>query len=198
MIILIPLLGLIVTIGLLMPNEAWFAVRDFVLTNQNLQLNTDLTTMDGLLVRLGFLAIAVVIDFILLFLFLLEIRRAPQHMIRVRRAVGGEVRLPVDSIAERLAYHIDLLPGVIDVRPRVGAKGGGVTVHLFVRTAPDVDVPTKADEIITEAQSVVRDKLGLTLASEPKVELRVAPYPQTGKVQPVAIKTNSDRPSSAI
>ncbi len=95
------------------------------------------------------------------------------------------MRLPAESIAQRLAYHIDQISDVIDVAPRIGTRSGGVTVHVLVSTAPDVDVPAKADEIISAIQWVVREKLGLTLAGDPKVELRVAPYPQTRGIEPV-------------
>jgi hypothetical protein len=180
MILLIPLLALVVTVVLMAPNAVWEAIVNFV------QANATQRVVDNLAVRLAFAGVALAIDFVLLILFLLEIRRAPQRMVRVRRASGGEVRLPLESIADRLAYHIDQVPGVIDVRPRIGARGGNVTVRLLVHTAPDVDVPTKADEIIAIATNVVREKLGLTLAGEPAVELRVAPYPQTSRVEPEA------------
>lgn len=183
MIILIPILVLVVTLVLAMPLNVWTEISRFFAQWAPSQEAMDLN--NNLLVRIALLGVAAIFDLSMLLLFLYEIRRTPQRMIRVRRAAGGEVRLPVDTIAQRLAYHIDQIADVIEVQPRVGEKRGGVTLHLLVSTAPDVDVPAKADEILATAQLIVREKLGLTLASDPKIELRVAPYPQSPKVDPV-------------
>lgn len=183
MIILIPIVVLVATLTLAMPLRAWAFLSNIFTQWTPSQEAIDLN--GNILVRLALLGVAAIIALLGLLLFLYEIRRNPQRMIRVRRAAGGEVRLPVETIAQRLAYHIDQIADVIEVQPRVGEKRGGVTLHLLVSTAPDVDVPAKADEILATAQLIVREKLGLTLASDPKIELRVAPYPQSPRVDAV-------------
>ncbi len=177
MIVLIPIVGIAITLLAISPNGFWVQLIGFVKTYETVRINEEIQW------RLVYLAVAMFIDLVLLLFWLFEIRRPPQHMIRVRRENGGEIRLPIESIAERLAYHIDQVHEVIDVRPKVSAKSGGVAVHLYVTTGPDVDVPTKADEIINVARWVIKEKLGLQLAGDPKVELRVAPYPQTSRVE---------------
>jgi len=171
MIIMIPILVLVVTLVLAMPLNVWTEISKFFAQWTPSQEAIDLN--NSILVRLALLGVAAIFDLSMLLLFLYEIRRNPQRMIRVRRAAGGEVRLPVDTIAQRLAYHIDQISDVISVEPRVGERRGGVTLHLLVSTAPDVDVPAKADEILATAQLVVREKLGLTLASDHKVVVRL-------------------------
>ncbi len=123
--------------------------------------------------RIGLGALfAAVIDIVLVLVVVLELQRARPRSIRVERVTGGEVSLSTASIVDRLRYEIDQLPGILRVKPRVAARGGGVTVNLDVDAAGPIDVPQKAERIVETARLVIEEKMGLKLAHKPKVALR--------------------------
>jgi hypothetical protein len=120
---------------------------------------------------------ALALDVIFILLIALEVRRPTPKAIRVKKAAGGEVRISVGSIADSLKYEIDQLSSVLRTKPTVLAKRGGVVLELDVETVAEIDVPLKAEQIVETARRVVEEKMGLTLARPPKVNLRAVPYP---------------------
>ena len=128
---------------------------------------------------------ALALDVIFVLLVALEMRRPASKAIRVSKTAGGEVRVGVASITDRLRYEIDQLSSVLRSKPKVVAKRGGVVVELDVETAAGIDVPEKAEQIVETARRVVEEKMGLKLARPPKVNLRAVPYPRT----PITPKT---------
>jgi hypothetical protein len=129
-------------------------------------------------VSLGIL-FALALDVIFILLIVLELRRSTPKAIRVKQTAGGEVKVGVGSIADRLKYEIDQLSSVLRTKPKVLAKRGGVVLELDVETAAEIDVPAKAAQIVETARQVVEEKMGLKLARPPKVNLRAVPYPST-------------------
>ena len=121
--------------------------------------------------------IAALIFLIFLLLILLELRRPRARTVAIQGAEGGAA-LMADSIASHLAYHVDQIPGVIKVKPRVISKGKSVRVEIYAETGPQVEVPTKAQEVRSVATEVVEQKLGLKLDREVKVTIKAAPYPK--------------------
>jgi hypothetical protein len=118
-----------------------------------------------------------IISFIVCGLVLyLEFRRPPRKMVKLESATGGEVELAVESIAQRLEYRIDQLPDVITVRPEIKPRRKAVDVELNLETAPDIDVPTKTEEVYQVAHEVVEGRMGLKLRKI-KVNIKHAPYP---------------------
>jgi hypothetical protein len=128
--------------------------------------------------------LALVVDALLLLWLVLEVR-PPRRIIRVPGVSGATVAVAVDSIRERLRYHLDQLADVIEVRPRVIPHRDGLQVELDVLTAPEVEVPRKAEEILQIARVVVEEKMGLRLRGQPVVRIRHAPYPR-GERRPPA------------
>ena len=64
--------------------------------------------------RLGIgIALAIVVDIILLIIILAEIRRGRQRYIRVQQVSGGMATISIDSVTEMLQHRLDPLPGVI-------------------------------------------------------------------------------------
>ncbi len=118
-----------------------------------------------------------IISFIVCGLVLyLEFRRPARKMVKLESTTGGEVELAVESIAQRLEYRIDQLPDVITVRPEIKPRRKSVDVELNLETAPDIDVPTKTEEVYQVAHEVVEGRMGLKLRKI-KVNIKHAPYP---------------------
>jgi hypothetical protein len=131
--------------------------------------------------RVLLIAGAILFDGIMILLIGLELWPRRRRTVRVQQATGGMVQLDMSSIADRLAYHIDQMQDVISAKPAIRARRNGVDVAIQVTTAPEVDVPAKAQEIIERTQSVMTEKMGLKLAGPPRVEVRIAPYPKAAK-----------------
>jgi len=129
---------------------------------------------------------ALTLDVIFVLLIILEVRRPTPKAIRVEQTAGGEVQISVASIADRLKYEVDQLPGVLRTKSKVSAKRGGVVVELDVEMAAGIDVPEKAERIVETARQVMEEKIGLKLARPPKVNLRAVPYPPTPRARPPA------------
>ncbi|HDQ71237.1 MAG TPA: hypothetical protein ENN19_03955 [Chloroflexi bacterium] len=127
------------------------------------------------------IVIALILDTIFVLLIFLEVRKPSRKSIQVEKTEGGEVQISVASIADRLHYEVDQLPGVLRVMPKVSGKRGGVVVELDVETSAKISVPDKSAEILDVAREVVEDKMGLKLAQPPRVNLRSMPYPKTTK-----------------
>ena len=147
--------------------------------------------------------LAAVLDFVLILLIVLEVRRPRTRPIRVEKAAGGDVLISASSIADRLRYEIDQLPDVIRVRPKVRARRRGVAVELYVETAAGIDVPEKAERIVAVSRVVIEEKLGLKLARSPKVNLSAVRYPRAlatpvAQGAPVSALIAADRLSDEV
>lgn len=105
-----------------------------------------------------------------------ELRRKSIPVVRVRSASGGEAAVTADSIARRLAWHIDQLADVISVTPQVRTRGSAVDVELDLQTSPEVDIPMKTEEVIALTRDVVQAQMGLQV-NKVKVNIEHAPYP---------------------
>jgi len=90
------------------------------------------------------------------------------------KSAGGEVELAVESIAQRLEYRVDQLADVVKVRPKIMPRRKDIDVELNLETTPDIDVPTKTEEVCQVAREVVEERMGLKLRKI-KVNIRYAP-----------------------
>jgi uncharacterized alkaline shock family protein YloU len=106
----------------------------------------------------------------------LELRRRPRRRVKLQKISGGEVELAVESIAQRLEYRVDQLADVVRVRPDIKARRNSVDVELNLETTPDIDVPTKTEEVCQVVRDVVEERMGLELGKI-KVNIKHAPYP---------------------
>jgi hypothetical protein len=122
--------------------------------------------------RLGLLVAGVVIFGGLLWG---ELRPARPKTLRVQTQNGSRAEVTTDSVARRLAWQIDQLADVISVTPLITAHGRAVDVTLDLRTAPEVDVPMKTDEVVNCAREVIVERMGLQPG---KIQVRIthAPY----------------------
>ncbi len=174
---LIFLLAFIVLLGLaIMPFDAlaWLQAQlgHFQTWAMSYQENNPLifTLARGIL---GAIAFLVVIP-----LLLAELPRRKKVKAVKMRAEHGEVLVTSDSIAKRLAWHLDQLADVISVSPQVEPKGDKVHVRLDIETSPEVDVPMKTEEIMMVTRDIIEKDMGLKLGKL-RVNLRHAAYPQS-------------------
>ncbi len=138
-------------------------------------------------VRVGLgVLFALTLDVIFGLLIFFEVRRPKVKTIRVEKGAGGEVQVSVASIADRLQYEIDQLPGVLGVKSKASAKRGGVVLELDVETVSEINVPEQAGQIVEKARQVMEEKMGLKLARPPKVNLRAVPHTGAPSRPPVS------------
>jgi hypothetical protein len=107
----------------------------------------------------------------------LEMRRPRRKSIRAQKVEGGEARITIDSVEQRLAYNIDQLPDVIHVTPRVTGRSRGVDVDLLLETSPEVDIPMKTEEVLQVTREAIVERMGLKLGKV-QIKIKHAPYPK--------------------
>jgi hypothetical protein len=122
------------------------------------------------------IGVGAVIDFGLLLLLVLELRRPGAKAVRVQRVEEGAAMLTVDSIKRRLSYYIDGLEDVISVKPQVQVQRNKVRVAVDVQTAATTNVPAKAQEVVSTIRMVVVETLGLELRGQPEVNIKTRSY----------------------
>jgi hypothetical protein len=96
--------------------------------------------------------------------------------VRVHTETGSQALVTTDSVARRLAWHIDQLADVISVTPRVTAHGRSVDVVLDLQTSPEIDVPMKTDEVVAVAREVIVERMGMQVG---KIEVHIEHGPYT-------------------
>ncbi len=124
------------------------------------------------------LQIALVVVSVLLFggLFLLEVWPRESKGVMVKTESGTMASMETDSIARRLAWHLDQLAGVISVDPRVRPRGKKIDLDVNIEAAPDVDIPSKTEEITNTVKDVVENRLGLQMGKL-QVFIRYSNFP---------------------
>jgi hypothetical protein len=120
---------------------------------------------------------------VLVLLLVLEVRPRRRRFIRAEKSTGGHVEVSVVSIADRLKHEVNSLPGVLSVKPKVLGRRRGVEVRLDVDMAAGLDVPPQAEQIVETVRQVVEEKMGLKMATLPRVHVRTVPYPQGAVVR---------------
>jgi hypothetical protein len=192
-VIILILLALMILIPLILtfPEQAEFSLRyaaDVIRANLEWLQGQPRGTQIGVRVLL---ALAGMIVFLFgLLAILLELFRTRRRTVRLKDQSG---ELMVDSISGHLAYHLDLLPDVLRVRPSVSSSGKKLRATIVVETPPDVNVPQKSAEVKETARKVIEEQLGLETRGDIRVVVQPIAYP---KVSPVEQKrpTRADRP----
>jgi len=125
--------------------------------------------------RLVFVLIGIGFMLLWFLLLVLELWRPPRRTVRVEKVSGGQAEMTVDAIAQRVVYRVDQLADVVKVKPRIRAGRGGVDIDLDLETTPDIDVPTKTEEVCAVVKDVIEERMGLRL-NRIRVKVRHAPY----------------------
>jgi len=104
-----------------------------------------------------------------------ELKPRRPKAVKIHTEAGSSATVTTESVAKRLAWHIDQLADVISVTPEVTATGRSVNVLVNLETRPEIDVPIKTDEVVGVVKEVVTERMGLQLG---KVQVRIkhAPY----------------------
>ncbi len=118
-----------------------------------------------------------VVVLICLLVLWLEVRRPRKRTIQAQKLAGGEANITIESIAQRVAYHIDQLTDVVRVAPRITGRSRGVDIDLLLETSPEIDVPMKTEEVMQVTKEVVEDRMGLKLGKV-TINIKHAPYPE--------------------
>lgn len=154
-VLLLVALVLISAAVIVLPKQALTVASEFVAA-----LDTYVSNFQGwvfmAIALLGIMALCVV-------LLWLELRRPASRTVRVEKISGGEARVAVESVAQRLQYNLDQLPQVLSVRPRVSARGKRVDITLEIETTQDVNIPAKTEEMSQITRSVIEEQMGLKL-----------------------------------
>lgn len=144
------------------------------LTTLAVQLeNWQSTNSDNFIIAQATIGITAILLFGIL--FWIEIWGMRTRGVRIRTADGGSAELDTASISRRLEWHLEQVAEVNNVIPTVRAKGGAVDIRLEVEVTPEVDIPTKTDEVVALARDVVEEDIGLTLGKL-DVHMRCAPF----------------------
>lgn len=122
-------------------------------------------------------AVAVAALLVFLPLILAEFPRRSEPAVRMQ-TTGGDAQVTTESVARRLAWHLDQLADVIHVTPQVRSRGDQVDVQLEVETTPEIEVPMKTEEVILVAREIVEERMGLKLGRL-DVRIRHSEYPET-------------------
>ncbi len=169
LIVLIIAMPVLVFFAVFMPGKATVALSQAASSLQN-----SITPRHVVAV----VVIAVLVLLASLLLLWLEVRRTPSRAIQVQQISGGEAKVTIESIVQRLEYNISRLQDVTNVRPVVVAKGSGVDVMLNLQTGPEIDVPMKTEEVMQVAKEVIEKQMGLKL-QKVAVEIKHAPYSES-------------------
>jgi len=136
-----------------------------------------------------FLLAVIVLVFLLLVLLWLELRPQSKRTITVRGRDGTEAEVSTSSVAQSLQRRISEVPDVSRVRATVRGVRTGVDVVLDLETTPEIDIPSKMDEVSQAARDLIESKMGLHVARI-KVNVKQVRYgeaatiPTTPSVQP--------------
>lgn len=161
---------IVVTTVLVVPRPTIEVLRQWLWN-----LDANLALVDRLTLLVVGVVLALLVDVVCAVLIWLEIRRRRPRAIMVQSITGGQAELTVDSIARRLEHNISQLEGVTFVKPDVWGKRGGVEVELDLETSPEIDVPTKTEEVCQVTREAVEDKMGLKLRRV-RVNIKYADY----------------------
>jgi hypothetical protein len=136
--------------------------------------------------RLGIgVALALIVDLVLAFVIFLEVKRSRKRYIRVQQATGGMVNISIDSVVEQLKYKLDPMEDVVEVTPTIKAKGNKVQAVVDVTVTKGRNIPTMAQALVREVKSALTQDLGLEVAGDPEVRIRVHPKAEGAPAAPI-------------
>lgn len=122
-------------------------------------------------------AVAVVLDLVLLALMYLQIRPAPRIGSKdglVMRASDTITEVSVDSTRDRILNAVNEVPDVISVETKVTPVRGKADIDMqVVVVGSNKRLPEKQNEISRAIRQVVNKQLGLELAGPPRIQIRL-------------------------
>ncbi|MCE5259831.1 MAG: alkaline shock response membrane anchor protein AmaP [Chloroflexi bacterium] len=139
--------------------------------------------------------------FVLLLLFVLEVRRAHFRIARVHTQGKSDTWLGIQSIAKTLEFHIDELPEVRSVKPKVVSRGKDIEVFVDLDVSPKANIVTLTEQVAQICSNIVETQLGLKIHNKVTIHVSQEPYPRVPsaaevKGQPVTTPPSSSTPAS--
>jgi|Deesub1362A_J573_1020465.scaffolds.fasta_scaffold00425_35 uncharacterized alkaline shock family protein YloU len=99
-----------------------------------------------------------------------SLRRKKESQAIIDESALGQVRVSLVALENLITKAVSSVPGIREVRPKVGAENGGIGIRLKVIASPDLNVPELSRQIQQMVQDKVRDVTGLTV-NRIKVEI---------------------------
>jgi hypothetical protein len=112
----------------------------------------------------------------LLILFILSVRpsRKTNTTGLIMRASGAITEVSVESARERILKAVNDVPDVIEADAKVKPVYGKADIDLqVVVLGQDVKLPAKQSEINRALKQVINKQLGLQMAGQPRVQIRL-------------------------
>jgi len=142
--------------------SAGIVVGIFVLTGvlAPTQLETFLLPKHNALAATGVLGV-----FLLAGLRLLgvSLRRRKESQAIVDESALGQVRVSLTALENLIGKIVSPVPGIREVRPKVGPENGGIGIRLKVVASPDINVPETSRAIQQLVQDQIREVTGLAV-----------------------------------
>jgi hypothetical protein len=127
------------------------------------------------------LAITIVIDLFLLLLMYLQVRPDPGSKIDglVMRGSGAITEVSVESARDRILKAVNDVSDVVSVEVDVKPVRGRAEIEMQVAVlGHDVKLPAKQKEIDRALRQVIDKQLGLRMAGQPRIQLRIHGEPE--------------------
>jgi hypothetical protein len=127
------------------------------------------------------LAITIVIDLFLLLLMYLQVRPDPGSKLNglVMRGSGAITEVSVESARDRILKAVNDVPDVVSVEAEVKPVRGRAEIAMQVAVlGHDVKLPAKQKEIDRALRQVIDKQLGLQMAGQPRIQLRIHGEPE--------------------
>lgn len=197
-VIILVILAAMVTIPLtlMFPDQVQIVLRGAAdVIQANIDWMDTLTPGAQIGMKLLLSAIGMIAFVIGLLLLVLEVIRFRRSTVKLK---DGSGELMMNGVAGHVAYYVDLLPGVVRVKPTVHSTGKSVRATVHVETAPGVSILEKSNEIKQTVQQVLENELGLQV-KDIKVVIKTvsAPKVHSGK-QPRKEKAPVEAPPAEI
>lgn len=141
--------------AIVLPRQTFVVLQDLVYG-----LDSYTANFAGWALMAGALLVLIAVCVVLLWM---EFRRKVYKTVRVEKISGGEARVAIESVAQRVQYNLDQLPQVLSVKPRITARGKKMDILLDVETTQDVNIPAKTEKLSQLTRSVIQEQMGLTL-----------------------------------
>jgi uncharacterized alkaline shock family protein YloU len=142
-----------------------------------------------------FLAIAVLLVFGLIMLLWLEVRPSASNKVLIRNRDGTRTELSTSSLADSLRRSIDEIDDVFKVKSVVQGKRSGLDILLNLETTPEIDIPSKMQEVSQAARDLVERKMGLKVANL-RVQVKNTPYGSAKATHPEQVTAPPVEPPS--
>lgn len=131
-------------------------------------------------VRIGLVAVALVVDALLIWVIVQEFRAVRQNVRGLLvRSSDATAKVSLESVEKNLEAQITKLEDIFATRADVQAERGRVLVELEIDARDTIDVRKKTREINRDITRIVDKQLGLSLGNKPIIKFNLMSQPTT-------------------